>query len=153
MRRISSRTTFFNKRIFPLLWFGLLSIGFMTGIFNSIKKHETIQFQFALIPLGMAIFGYLIMRELVFDLMDGVWDAGDVLIIKKKNKEDQIQLSDIMNISYSNFSNPQRVTLTLRKPCCWGTEITFSPLICFSPFKKNTIVQDLIERVDAKRRG
>lgn len=153
MRRISSRTTFFNKRIFPLLWFGLLAIGFMTGVFNAIKKDETIQFQFALIPLGMAVFGYLIMRVLVFDLMDVVSDAGDVLIVKNKNKEEQIQLSDIMNISYSNFSNPQRVTLTLRKPCYWGTEITFSPLICFNPFKKNPIVQELIERVDAKRRG
>lgn len=128
-------------------------IGFVTGIFNAIKMHENLQLQFALIPLGMAIFGYFIIKVMVFDLIDEVWDAEDVLIVKSKNREDQIQLTDIMNVSYSNFSNPQRVTLTLRKPCCWGTEITFSPLICLNPFKKNPIVQDLIERVDAKRRG
>lgn len=94
------------------------------------------------------------MKALVFDLMDEVWDAGDVLIVKNKKIEEHIQLSDIMNVSYSNIANPQRITVTLRKTCYWGTEITFSPPISFGWFwKKNQAVQDLIQRVDAKRRG
>jgi hypothetical protein len=153
MKLISSRMTFFHKRIFPLFWFGIIGFVFVGALFATIKNKAPFHLPLILIPLGMAVFGYFIMKALVFDLMDEAWDAGDAIIVKKKNKEEHIQLSNIKNVSYSNFSNPQRVTLTLRKPCLFGDEVTFSPTISFSPFKKNPIVQDLIERVDAKRQG
>ncbi len=109
--------------------------------------------QFLLVPVIMAIFGYFIMKKLVFDLVDEVWDAGDTLIIKNKNQEERIPLSEIMNVSYSPFMNPPRVTLTLRRPGRFGKEITFSPPIRILPFSKNPIVDELINRIDAKRRG
>jgi hypothetical protein len=92
------------------------------------------------------------MKALVFDLMDEVWDAGDAVVVKNGGKEERILLSEIKNVNYSSLTNPQRITLSLRKPCRWGAEVSFTPPIRFLPFRKNPIVQDLIERIDTQRR-
>jgi hypothetical protein len=48
--------------------------------------------------------------------------------------------------------NPPRVTLTLRQPSIFGTEVSFSAPVRFIPFAKSPLVEDLIRRVDAARR-
>lgn len=144
--------TFFNKRIFPLIWFGFLAFFVITVSSAMIAKGDW-RIQFLLIPAFMAIVGYIIMKKLVFDLVDEVWDTGDVLIIKNKNQEEVIPLSAIMNVSYSVFTNPPRVTLTLRHPCSFGKEVTFSPPSRFFPFFKSPIVDELIDRIDSKRKA
>ncbi len=105
-----------------------------------------------IVPVVMAIFGYIIMKKMVFDLVDEVWDAGDELVVKDKGAEEHIPLSDIMNISYSMFTNPQRVTLMLRRPSQFGQEISFVPPARVYPFWRSPIVDELIQRVDATRR-
>ena len=92
-------------------------------------------------------------RMFVFDLVDEVWDDGNHLIVRNGKQEERIPLSTIMNVNYMR-ANPPRITLTLRKPCHFGNEITFSPVtrnMWFKPFSKNPIVQELIERIDAAR--
>lgn len=152
MRRISSRMTFVNKRLFPLVWFGFLAFVVLISMYSMIKKRE-FQIVFFIIPIVMAVFGYLIMKKLVLDLVDEAWDVGDALIVKNKNEEAHIPLSEIMNISYSYVMNPPRVTLTLRHPSRFGVEVTFMPPTSFIPFKKSPIVTELIERVDTMRKG
>lgn len=93
------------------------------------------------------------MKKLVFDLVDEVWDAGDALIVKSKNQEERISLSEIMNVSYSPIINPPRVTLTLRRPGRFGREVTFPAPIRLVPFSKSPIVDKLIDRIDTKRRS
>ncbi len=105
-----------------------------------------------IMPVFMAIFGYVIMKKLVFDLADEVWDTGDALLVKNKNEEELIPLTNIINVSYSVMVNPPRVTLTLRQPCRFGKEVSFSPPVRFVPFSKSPIIAELIERIDAKRR-
>jgi hypothetical protein len=102
----------------------------------------------------MAIFGYILMKKLVFDLVDEVLDAGDELVVKNKAVEEHILLSDIMNISYSTFTSPPRVTLMLRRASQFGQEISFVPPAQFTlnPFWRSPIVDELIQRVDATRR-
>ncbi len=151
MRRISSRMTFISKRIFPIYWFGFLAVFAAFSISFMITTGQ-IQIVFLLVPAGMAIVGYVIMKKFVFDLVDEVWDAGDALIVKNKNEEIRIPLSEIMNISYTYLTNPPRVTLLLRHPGRFGSEVTFSPPVSFIPFKKSPIMTELIERVDALRK-
>ncbi len=151
MRRISSRMTFVNKRLFPLVWFGFLAFFVVISIYSMIKK-GVFQIVFFITPIVMTVFGYLIMKKLVFDLVDEAWDVGDALIVKNKNEEVRIPLSDIMNISYSYVTNPARVTLVLRHPSRIGPEVTFMPPTSLIPFKKNPIVAELIERVDSLRK-
>ena len=151
MRRISSKTTFLHKRIFPVFWFGLLAV-FVAVALIAGPRDQWQSLIFLIVPIFMAVFGYVIMKRLVFDLVDEVWDDGSALIVRNKGQDDRIALSNIMNVSYSPLINPPRVTLTLRQPSNFGTEISFSAPVRFMPFTKSPVVEDLILRVDAARR-
>ncbi|MGH8106673.1 MAG: hypothetical protein ACREO2_10160, partial [Arenimonas sp.] len=71
----------------------------------------------------------------------------------KGGVEDQIPLQDIMNVSMSMGTNPQRLSLRLRKVGKLGNEVAFLPVrnFSFNPFAKNAIAEDLIVRVDCAR--
>jgi hypothetical protein len=152
MRRISSRTTFFSKRVFPVIWFGFVALIFLGPLLGNKNKGGP-PAGFLLMPIFMAVFGYFIMKKLVFDLADEVLDDGNTLVVRFGSEEQRIPLSEIMNISYTYLSNPSRVTLTLRTPGRFGKEVSFSPPQSFVPFAKSPIVADLIERTDAARRS
>jgi len=62
----------------------------------------------------MAIFGYFIMKNMVFDLIDKVYDEGDSLLFKNSGKEVRVSLRDVKNVSYQTMMNPPKVTLSLR---------------------------------------
>ena len=152
MQRISSRSTFFTKRVFPVIWFGFLAF----FVFATIRTKKARDLNPAGILIGPAIMagvGFFVMKKLVFNLADEVSDDGDALIVRFGSEEERIPLSQIMNVSYSYMSNPNRVTLTLRTPCRFGTEVAFTPPQRFLPFAKSPIVADLIERIDATRRN
>lgn len=108
--------------------------------------------QFLILPLVMAAFGYFLMKNLIFNLVDAVWDLGTELLVKNNGRETRIALREIINVSYSALTNPQRVTLTLRQPSIFGKEVTFAAPTVWIPFAKSPIIEDLIHRVDAARR-
>ena len=146
MKRISSRFLFLSKRVFPAVWFGLLALFVATAFLNSDAR---LPLPALVIPLVMAIFGYVLMKNLVWDLADEVWDGGEYLLVKRGDAEDRVFLTNIMNVSGATLTNPPRVTLRLVTPCRFGPEVSFSPDRSFSlnPFAKNAVVEDLIERV------
>jgi hypothetical protein len=147
--RISSRWTFFNKRVWPLVWFALLAAFFLGGL-SGVRSGRARLFPL-FIAGALGVFGYFMMRKLVLDLMDEVWDAGDALLIRNNTEEERIALADIVNISYTTYQNPNRVTLTLRQPCRFGREIAFTPPARFVPFARSPVIEDLIGRVDRAR--
>jgi hypothetical protein len=149
VRRISSRTTFWYKRLFPVFWFGVIAV--IIIVMLSAKGGPPLLV--ILFPLAMAAFGYFLMKKLVFDLADEVWDAGDELIVRNRGREEHIRLSDIVNVSYSGFTSPARVTLTLREGGRPGREVSFCPPARLFKFLKNPVVSDLIERIDKSRTG
>jgi hypothetical protein len=155
-RRISSRNTFFMKRVFPLVWLGLIVAFVVIGLAASAHaRRATPPAVFFVLPLLMILIGYAVMRRLVFDLADEVYDEGEALRVRFGSDEERIRLSDIMNVSYAGMINPPRVTITVRTATRFGREITFSPIQrLFGPLLRTTnpIVTDLIERVDAARR-
>lgn len=153
MQQISSRSTFFYKRVFPLFWFGFAGIFFVVLLVASRTKGGPPLF-LLVAPVFLLVLGYFIMKTLIWDLADRVFDAGDALIVRSGNEEDRIPLSNIVNVSYAYMVSPPRVTLTLRVPGRFGKEISFSPpssLHVFWPLKKNPLIADLIQRVDAAR--
>jgi len=151
MKRISS-STFFIKRIFPVIWFGFLILFVIAGFFIN-SAGNTPPLPFFIIPIMMAVFGYLLLKKTVFDLADEVSDAEDFLVVRFGKVKDQIALSNIINVSYTVMMNPPRVTLTLRQPCRFGKEVAFSPPISWVPFSKSPIITELIERIDAARKS
>ncbi len=150
MRRISSRMTFFYKRLFPAFWFGFLAL-FIAATVVFGRHQAAPPAPFFIIPVIMAIVGFFIMKKLVFDLVDEVLDDGDALLVRNRGQEARIALSDIKNVNYSIYVNPPRVTLLLRRHTVFGDEVSFGAPIRFIPFATSPIIDDLIERVDAAR--
>jgi len=154
MKRISSKRTFFYKRVFPVLWFGFLAIFVLTA-FLAIRRTHGEAIPMLLAPVVMAVVGYILFRRLLFDLVDEVWDEGDALVVKNAGTEERLPLRNVINIGYSIITNPERVTLTLRDAGPFGKEITFIPLprpFSFRWLSRNPIIDELIERVDQARR-
>jgi hypothetical protein len=152
-RRISSRNTFFVKRLFPVLWIGILGL-FVVTAFTTARRGQSPPLVIFIVPVVVFSVGFFVMRRLVFDLADEVYDEGDALRMRFGSEEERIPLANIINVSYSGMTNPPRVTLTLRTPCRFGREVTFSPPRPFwgALWGNNPLVRELIERVDAARR-
>ncbi|MBN1364736.1 MAG: hypothetical protein JW976_08030 [Syntrophaceae bacterium] len=150
MKKLSSNSTFFYKKIFPAMWFGFIVFFVWVGFFVD-GKDKIPDIMIVLFPVIMALVGYLVMKNLIFDLMDEVYDEGSSLLFKNKGKSVRINLADIKNVSYTILINPPRVTLSLRCKTEFGDEITFSLPGSIIPFKKNKDIVELIDRIDRAR--
>lgn len=158
MKKISN-SVFFIKKIFPIFWFGfiglflLISLG--AALFGDEPKQGRFFFlPFFIMPVFMGVFGYFIMKKLLFNLVDEVYDCSTYLLVKNKGQEDKIMLVDILNINTIFFSNPPQSKLTLVKPCIFGKEISFLPInkLIYNPFKNSPVIDDLIIRIDQAKR-
>ena len=144
--------TFFNKRIFPIIWFGFLIVFAAMPVVAS-RGQIAPPLPFLIAPAIMAVLGFFLMKKLVFNLVDEVWDEGDALLIRNRGQEERVALRDVKNVSYSPLINPPRVTLLLRRPTIFGDQITFGAPVRFVPFSTSPLIDDLIERVDRARQG
>jgi hypothetical protein len=154
MRQLSSKATGFYKRGFPLLWFGFL--GVVTAVVLVSGAFAELGVVSLLVPFSMLILGYFLMKHLLWDLVDAVYDAGDFLLVKNREHELRVPLDEIMNVSASVAVNPPRITLRLKGESArgpLGAEVSFLPERRYSlnPFAKNPIAEDLIVRVDRAR--
>jgi hypothetical protein len=127
MKKISSKITFFHKKVFPTIWFGFLGVFLVINGSALLVSTNGLPSPFLLLPVGMGVLGYFLFKNLVFNLMDEVFDGGDYLLVKKGDEEARIQLTNIISINYSVKSNPRRATLTLRDECTFGKEVSFLP--------------------------
>src|SRR5574337_1480064 len=113
MRRLSSSSTYFYKRVFPLFWFGslLLFLGLALwgrlrpGVFADAPPDA----MFLLMPLLMGGIGFAVFRKLVFDLVDEVELDGDWLVVRNRGERGRVALADVMNVNATTLSNPRRV--------------------------------------------
>ena len=150
MKKLTSKTTFLYKRLFPFMWFGFLAIFLCVGLLANFKGNGP-GIMFVVIPIGMIVFGYFLMKKLVWDLIDEVYDEGTALLFRNRGTEFRVKLKDIKNVSYTTMVNPPRVTLSIRYPTDLGDELSFSPSASWIPFKKNKDIEALIDRIDKAR--
>lgn len=158
MRRLSSSSTYFYKRIFPILWFGFLLVFLAIALWGTLYPQASARPQlvapFLLMPLLMAGIGFLVFRKLIFDLVDEVWLDGDWLVVKNRDEQRRVALSDVMNVNATTMTNPRRITVMLRSDSRYGRSFSFmpaSPRGFLSAFNPDPIATELIERVDALR--
>jgi hypothetical protein len=149
MKKLSSKTTFIHKKLFPLFWFGLLTIFLGIGLFKTIEGTTTTGVIFIVVPIGMMVLGYFNMNFL-WDLIDEVYDEGTTLLFRNRGKEFRVKLEDIKNVRYET-GNPIRVTFSIRYPTDLGDELSFSPPASWIPFKKNKDIEALIDRINKLR--
>jgi hypothetical protein len=152
MKKLSSRGIFFYKRIFPAIWFGFIGLFLFTSLYAD-RNHSngSADVMIFVVPVFMAVIGYFVMKNLVFDLIDEVYDEGSSLLFKNNGKMVRINLTDIKNVSYSVMVNPPRVTISVRHKTEFGDELSFSPPGSLIPFKKNKEITELIDRIDRAR--
>src|SRR4051812_23272545 len=74
MRCISSRTTFYQKRIFPVVFYGGLVAFLAVPVFFGLSSGRYPPMPVLVIPILAGIIIFLIMKKMVFDLVDEVWD-------------------------------------------------------------------------------
>lgn len=150
MERISSGQTFFVKKIFPVLWLGIVLSIAVAGVASGAAWNQP---QMLIGPAVMAVVGMVLFRKLIWGVADDVRDGGTFLLVRKGAIEERVQLANVMNVSMSQFTNPRRLTLRLRTPGRLGDEITFIPKAPsrINPFARNAVAEKLIARVDAAR--
>ncbi len=145
---ISSVTTIYFKKIFPIFWFGFLGFFLFVAISSFLIKPEIFNIMFFIVPSIMGLFGFIFFKKLLFPLRDKVFDCGDYLIIRNKGKETKITFSEIRNISYNQFFSPNIITLNLK-----SKDISFIAQVnLLSPYKKSKAVKNLIEKVYEERK-
>ena len=149
MPLISSKMTFFYKRIFPIIWFGSVAIFALFVLLNGPDQDLSA----LIVPVLMAIIGYWFMKKLVFNLVDQVFDVGDALLVRNGDREERIALADIKNVNYSPYINPPQVTLSLRRPTVFGDTIAFCAPFRIMPLSSSPIIDRLVDRVDAARQN
>lgn len=153
METISSAQTAFMKWVFPVIWCGILFVFLSIATIGGGWRQQP----FLLVPpLIMVGVGAMIYRKLIWDLADEVRDGGSYLLVRKGGIEQRVQLADVMNVGFSQFTNPKRISLRLRTPGPLGDEICFIPklpLFRFNPFGRCEIVESLMRRADAARSG
>ena len=150
MKRISSASTDFYKRVFPRLWFGFLGLFATIALLPSLVGQA--QVMFLVVPCALGVFGYFLMKKLVWGLVDEVYDCGDSLLIRDGGLEYQVPLADITNVSSSAFIHPPRITLRLASTSgAWrlGSDVAFFPQGSFmlNPLAGNSGPGDLIVRI------
>ena len=153
MTKISSSWTAYYKTGFPIFWFGFVALFLVASVFSGPPGAP--KPLFLVFPIAMAVFGFILMKKLVWDLVDEVYDKGDALIVRNRGEETTVLLSNIMNVSASTIQNPPRITLKLINPCTFGNEIVFVPIMGFrvNPFAKSQVAEDLIVRVHQAKGG
>ncbi len=153
-RRISAGKTVFYKRVFPVIWTGMIALSLGVAVLTA-RSGRGVPLPTLIVPVFVLAVGWFVIRRLVSDLADEVWDEGDALRVRFGPDEERIALADITNIGYTTMVNPARATLTVRNPGRFGKEVTFCPLQqgwLGSLQRTNPLIADLIERVDAARR-
>lgn len=151
MRRISSRSTFFYKRIFPVFWFGFLVLFIGISLFTIPRSNPVALLPFLIVPIAMMGFGYFFMKNYVFDLVDEVLDDGGALVVRNNDQEQRIALADITNVSYAAMTSPPRVVLSLRHPTLFGDQVAFCAPVQIMMMSQSPVIADLIKRVEQAR--
>lgn len=154
MNTISSKQTYFSKRVFPILWLGGVAIFLVFGLATATSHQVPADPMVLVVPVVMLVFGFVLFRKLLWDLADEVQDGGSFLLVRKGPVEQRIPLANITNVSMSQLTNPKRLTLRLRTPCEFGDEVVFipkAPLFSLNPFARNAVAEDLMRRVDQAR--
>jgi hypothetical protein len=145
MRRISSKLTYFYKRVFPALWFGAIALTVAAVV---VASGQLPPLPFLIVPGAIALFGYFVMDKLVFDLVDEVLDDKEALIIKNGRAHERVDLRDVVGVGFMRFANPPRITLHLRKKTSLGSRVSFCAPMRIALHSASPIAKELAERID-----
>ncbi|MBO0716704.1 MAG: hypothetical protein J2P55_05125, partial [Rhizobiales bacterium] len=82
MHSLSSKMTFYYKRVSPVIFFGVVLLMFGFGLFSALRDRQVSNASFLTVLLLLAFFAYWFMKKSVFNLADEVLDAGNALVVR-----------------------------------------------------------------------
>ena len=148
-RLLSSRLTFFYKRIFPSAWviaFGVGSLFLWTG-----DCEGTVPLKW--FALSSLIGGTIFLRWFSARLKT-VTLKEDHLVVSDYRSEEPIPLLQIEEVKETRLWNPQLIKLRLVRPGRWGNEIVFIAPVRFQfVFSDHPLARELRDMIQKKRRG
>lgn len=148
---ISSRSTWFYKWVFPMVFYGVL-LFFLRGILEQGTFREMWAHFVGLTMLG--VFATFLFMRGEWNLADSVVDHGAYLVVRRYGVEEVIAMERIEQVNYSGFGSPRRITLQLDSPAAFGGRISF--LAKTSPYAplfstRCRIAEKLIQKSEAAR--
>jgi|SRR5215510_10586060 len=149
MRLISSKATGIYKSGYSIAMGGC-ALGILLFLVTWPFRPERFNIFDGLFPLALALFCYLTYTTMAC-CMDEVWDDGQSLLARMGDKQARIDLREIESASYSRMRDPPAVTLLLRTPTIFGTKIFFWGPHRLTPFSRSSVIDELIERIEASR--
>jgi hypothetical protein len=89
MRRISSKATFFVKRVYLIIFVVIVVLFFAFPLM--FVERARIPSMWPLLPAAALtlLLGYWAMKKFLFDLVDVVFDDGNVLVVKNDGREER----------------------------------------------------------------
>lgn len=145
MRQISNSSIWWHKRALPCFWFGFIAVFSCLVIAGAVMGKAP--YLMLIAPCIIAIFGYQLMKHLVFPLADEVWLDDEDMIVRKGGVEDRFPISQIINVESLSMQSPEHIRLTLRSPCELGSDIVFSPTARLWQFNRHPIADKLLRRI------
>ena len=145
LRRLSSSWTFFYKRVFPTAWLGSVAVFLATA--RPLQGFDPF-FVFVILASGTGIvFGLFKYR--IWNNVDEVWDAGDALLVRNRGEEELVPLAGIRELRWSQWQNPETVTLLLdlRTASRFGDSVTFLLPMRWVKFGRHPLVTELQTRI------
>jgi hypothetical protein len=152
LNRISSRATFFIKKVVPAVWLAGLLWFAAQDVMDGVDPEGI--FPGVVVPALMAGVGFVIMKKLFWQAVDAVYDGGSFLLVRNGGEEETVPLPNVINVSVGSASSPPTIALRLRNPGKFGDEITFFAAgnnFGFTMFSRNRVAEDLIARVEKAR--
>ena len=95
---------------------------------------------------GAAVF-YMIQRSIFYDLIDEVWENEGFLELRRTGEQDRILISSILRVQGTTMQNPDVISLTLRAPCRFGSEISFSPSYRLFRWTEHPVARELRAKI------
>ncbi|MBY0517819.1 MAG: hypothetical protein K2P81_12990 [Bacteriovoracaceae bacterium] len=144
MKIISSKLTFYQKKLFPRLWF--LLVFALIGIHGYLIWSTGLDYWLIFLDIGLLGIGYFAFKKYFLDLVDFVEDHQEFLRIGNNGLVETIGLHEIKEIQVIAYMNPNIVIVHLKNN---ERKIKFlSRLVFFgAPLKPSYEISNLIKRV------
>jgi hypothetical protein len=132
MRRLSSPLTHYHKRIFPVIFGGLVGTMVFVVSWKMISLHA-----FVALPIGVFVgaMARLLACGFTSVYVDEVIDEGHRIVVRDLGLEESIDLADIRE-AVSDIYSPAGIWLHLRRNSIFGSSIKFLPESSLFGFSK-----------------
>lgn len=146
---LSSRLTFFYKRVFPAVW--IIAVGIVTLLLWICDYKGASLFKWFFL---ICLFGGSIYLRWFSDRLKAVSLQGEQLVVSDYRTEETIPFHQIDEVTETRIWNPKLIKLRLNRPGRWGDEIVFiAPLRLQFIFSNHPLARELRDMISKTRRG